>query len=236
MDILYRDFGAARYRSTDERFAAGTSLSPHSQVFQPLSVLTPTVATRRYQSTPENALSLNWYVKLDIDTARDNKAWASIKVPAGETLDLYKELPGWNRLLDVGVLVGCNTDDMGEADISVVTYDDPTTDVHVVAAALDLTTVSDTAEAISPATGGDYISRETPYLIKVSLTPPFTDADGNGVFVKGANTPCEERACLRLVVHAHLRNMCFKDTIRGCNLEDYGCSDCCEDEFVDPCA
>jgi len=236
MDILYRDFGAARYRSTDERFAAASSLSPHTQLFQPLSVLTPGVAMRRYQSTPENALSLNWYVKLDIDTARDHKGWDSVKVPAGETLDLYKGLPGWNRLLDVGYLVGCNSDDVGDVDISVVAYDDPATDIHAVAAGLDLTTPTDDAFAVSPATGGDYIQRETPYLLKVSLTPPYTDEAGNGVFVSGVGTACEQRACIRLVVHAHLRNMCFKESIRGCNLDDYGCNDCCEEEFVDPCA
>lgn len=220
MDILYRDFGAAQYREIGERLSNPTGLSPHSQIFAPLDVLTDDVASRRYAATPENALSINWYVKLNVDSTRDKKAWESIKVPAGEVLSLYKHIPGYNRLLDVGILVGCGSAGL-TADVEIVTYADPATAVHTIATAVDLS-VCDEIVA-DPATLGDYIKRDDSYLVKVSITPPFTDADGNGVFVKDAGTPCEERACLNLLVHTHLRHMCFHDAIRGCRLDDSNC-------------
>lgn len=230
MKILYRDFGAARYRTIDERMANPSPLSPHSQVFSPLDMLTEAVACKRHQATPENALSLNWYVKMNIDSARDHKAWESIKVPAGEKLELYKHLPGWNRLLDVGVLVFGASHAM-DTDIEIVKFADPDTAVHTIQTGINLSIPDDFAADITVngegdegfATVGDYIKRSDSYLLKVTITPPFTDEDGNGVFVKGLNTGCEERACLKLVVHAHLRNMCFSDSIVGCKLENYGC-------------
>lgn len=190
---------------------------------------------RRYQSTPENALSLDWYVKMDIDTARDHKTWESIVVPAGETLDLFKHLPGWNILQYVGALVGCGSN-AGLADISIVSADDTSTDIAPVAAGVDLAVVDETVVPIEAATMGLYVKRNDHLLLKVAITPPFTDADGNGVFVLNAGTGCEERACIRLMVHAHLRNMCFKEVLRGCNLEDYGCGDCEVELPDDPCA
>lgn len=231
MNILYRDFGAARYRSTSERLNNPVGLSPHSQIFAPLDTLTPETAERRYQSTPENGLTTNWYVKLNIDSVRDKKAWADIVVPAGEQLCLFKHLPGYNRLLDVGVLVDCGSHAMA-TDIDIVKVSDPDTSIFSVAAGVDLTVCDDFAADIPPngegdagaAVIGDYIKREDSYLLRVCITPPFTDADGNGVFVSEAGTPCEEASCLRLLVHAHLRNMCFSDVIRGCRLED-GCCD-----------
>lgn len=233
---LYRDFGAARYRPTDERLGSiSGGFSPHSQLLQPLAVLTNEVMERRYQSTPENSLSLDWYVKADIDTQRDHKTWESVVVPAGETLDLFKHLPGWNVLQYVGVLVGCGSN-AGLADISIVSYDDTGTDIAPVAAGVDLSVVDEQVAAIEAATMGLYIKRDAHLLLKISITPPFTDADGNGVFVKNAGTGCEERACIKLMVHAHLRNMCFKEVLRGCNLEDYGCGDCQAELPDDPCA
>ena len=233
MDILYRDFGAARYASTDERFANGSAFSPHTQIGQPLAVLTDAVKQRRYQATPENGLTTNWYVKMNIDSARDNKWWSTIKVPAGEKLCLYKHLPGWNRLIDLGVLVGCGTEGL-TADISVVACSDIETPVVDVATGQALDAPTDFAFDIAPP-NGIYINREDSFLLKVCIEPPYTDADGNGVFVKGAGTECEARSCVKLIVHAHLRNMCFSETLRGCRLEDYGC-DCCSEEYVDPCA
>lgn len=239
MDVLYRDFGAARYRSIDERMANPSAFSPAAQIFQPLSTLTSEVACRRYQATPENGLTTNWYVKLNVDSKRDKKAFDNLVVPAGETLNLYKHLPGYNRLLDVGVMVGCGSHAMA-TDIEIVKYADPATAVHTVAAGVDLSVCDDFACEITgdadadkglPA-GGDYIKRDDSYLLCVKITPPFTNADGDGVFVDQAGTTCETRACLHLIVHAHLRNMCFADTLTGCRLDDYGCD--CETQTAPP--
>lgn len=230
MKVLYRDFGAARYRPIAERMANPAALSPHSQVFAPISVLTSEVAERRYQSTPENALSLAWYVKANMDSVRDQKAWDDLVVPAGEKLEILKHLPGWNRLVDVAVLVGCGSHAMS-TDIDIVTFEDQDTSILSVAAGVDLSVCDDLA-VLAPA-AMSYIKRDASYMVKISITPPFTNANGDGVFTKGKGTSCEERACLRLLVHAHLRNMCFSEVLRGCRLEDY-CG-CASDVLPDDC-
>ena len=231
-DLLYRDFGAARYRTIEERMANPGGLSPHLQVFAPLSTLTQEVADKRYQAAPENALSVNWYVKLNIDSVRDQKSWSTLVVPQGEQLCLFKHLPAYNRLLDVAVLVGCGSHAM-LTDVDIVKYSDPATSVFSVAAAQDLSVCTDFAVlAPDPLDAGppivsSYIAREDSYLLRVCITPPFTNGDGDGVFVENPGTPCEEKACIKLIVHAHLRNECFADTLRGCRLEDY--CDCSSD-------
>ena len=223
MDVLYRDFGAKRYLPIDQRIGNG-SLNPAAQVFGSLSDLAVADAVR-YQRTPENSPT-GWFVSMDIDTVRDHKAWATVVVPAGEKFVLYKHLPGWNKLSEVAYFVGCGS--QGMADISVVAVADPTTDIAVVETGLDLSVESDDCVATP-----HYIQRSNSYLLKVVLTPPFTNANGEGVFVKGPNTPCEERTCLRLMVNAHLKTMGFRENIRGCRLDEW-CSPVTT--LTDPCA
>lgn len=224
---LLKDYGAARGRTISERMANPLGFSPENQLLAPVSTLTDAIACGRYQSTPENALHLVWYQNLDLSSERqlDAKALAKVKLAPGEKLEVVRHLPGWNLLTDVFVYAGCNSDAM-LTDISIVSVADPDTVIHDVATGLDLTT--DVYEHFAIPAGGELIKREDSYFLKASITPPYTDADGNGVFVQQPGTPCEKAACLNLVVHAHLRNTCFKEEHRGCRIGDSncGCSTC----------
>jgi len=224
---LLEDYGAFNSLEINERMANPMGFSPESQILGPLSNLSSEIACARYQSTPENALHVAWYQKLVFNSNLDGhcKALAKVKLAPGEKLELVRHLPGWNLLKEVFVTAGCNSHAM-LTDVEIVEYNDPTVVVHTVATGLDLTT--DVCEHLSVGAGlGDFIKRDNSYLLKVSITPPFTDKDGNGVFVLGEGTPCEQTACLNINVHAHMLNSCFRESAIGCRLGGGKCNcDC----------
>lgn len=226
-NYLFRDFGAEKCRDIDDRMKNPVSFSPAHQVFSPLENLTKELACRRHQLTPENAPT-NWYVKLPFDSTRERKALECVVVPAGEKLCLFKHLPGWNKLVDVGYAIGCGSHPM-LTDIDIVKCSDPDKSILSIAAGLDLTVCTDDASPVID----QYIKRDDSCLLRVCITPPFTDADGNGVFINKPGTTCEESSCFQIAVHAHLKHMCFSETIRGCRIGE-GCG-CPEPAPVDPC-
>lgn len=220
-NYLFNDLTAASYRNINEQMNNPSGFSPHSQVIAPLSTLTEEVACRRYQMEPAHAPT-TWYVRFNLDSDTHGKALADLVVPAGEKACFFKHLPGYNKLECVAFLAGCSSHPM-VTDIDIVKYSDPDTPIEPVAAGLDLTVCQD--DGVATAGGaGLYIKRDDSLLLRICVTPPFTDEDGNGVFVKKPGTVCEEAACINLEVHAHLRSMCFSDKIRGCRLQgDCGC-------------
>lgn len=228
-DYMYKD--GQPPRDSDNRPGGGRGIS---NVFMPMLDTVPAkgnklAESQRSHQRSQHLAGTSWYQYLNINLDDDCEcaAFEKLIVPAGEKLRLHRRIPSGQYVESVAWW-SCGSSIPIDYEVNLVAPDDLDTPVQAITAG-DLQTEVMEHAAVTPA-NGDYAyltNCDDMLYIQVVITPPFTDAAGNGYF----GDDCNDAPCMCLQVRVQMTDVCFRHELKGV----CGMGKCASSVYEDKC-